>query len=264
MNHSDDKIKIEKRKRHIDNGGKIVKMIVSICSLVISTLSIFCTVGVSIAAFFVGEKLINEINQEQTQVVIEPREGDIIVQLDEDDDYKLLQLIQYSDIKFPDKVQEIQIKSNNNSDPNIADENRVEINNINGEDWSSRDSFKYMISNFSINPNKVINLVGTVNKMTVYCDFYKEKNIATKIQLSEEDCFKFEIIKDVEDKGSNEIKISNIEHESEKEYVTKEINDGIEWVKIRVVIVYKIPIEGKDYLIKDEIISDWIPTDADF
>ena len=189
MNNDEDKIKMEKKDRSIDNGSKIVKMIVSICSLGTSLLSIFCTVGVSIAAFFVGEELINEINQEQTQVVIEPREGDIIVQLD--DDYKLLQLIQYSDIKFPDKVQEIQIKSNNNSDSNEVD-NRVEINNINNDDWDSRDSFKYMISNFSINPNKAINLIDTVKKLTVYCDFYEEKNIATKIQLSEDDCFKFE------------------------------------------------------------------------
>ncbi len=250
MNNNDDKIKIENRNRRIDNGGKIVKMFVSIV-----------TVGVSIAALFIGGNLIKEINQKNTQVVIEPREGDIIVQIG--NDFKLLQLIKYSDITFPDKVQEIQIKAKNDSNPNNSCENRVEINNINGEDWSSRDSFKYMISNFSINPNKVINLVGTVNKMTVYCDFYKEKNIATKIQLSEEDCFKFEIM-DVEDKGSNEIKISNIEQESEKEYVTKEINDGIEWVKIRVVIVYKIKIDGKEKMITDEIISDWIPTDADF
>ncbi len=47
---------------------------------------------------------------------------------------------------------------------------------------------------------------------------------------------------------------------SEKEYVTKEINDGIEWVKIRVKIIYQI--EDKEVI--DTLTSDWLKTDADF
>lgn len=48
-----------------------------------------------------------------------------------------------------------------------------------------------------------------------------------------------------------------------KEYVTKEANDGIEWVKIRVEIVCAITNDEKVTRITDTIISDWIPTDAD-
>ena len=139
-------------------------------------------------------------------------------------------------------------------------ENKVDIDNDELSDWTSRDSFKYMISNFSINPNKVINLLGTIESLTVYCDFYKEKNISTFISLSENDSYLFKIIDD----NIKDIEVSNINKESEKEYVTNETNNGIEWVKIRVEIVYAIEVDGEMTRISDIIISDWIPTDADF
>ena len=46
---------------------------------------------------------------------------------------------------------------------------------------------------------------------------------------------------------------------SDFSYVTKETNDGIEWVKIRVEIVYLIG----DREITDTLTSEWIETDAD-
>jgi len=230
------------------------------------------SVLISIAALVIGGQVINNVNQLsqsqqqlqqqiqsqkqeqlQTQVVIEPRDGDIIVHVD--DDYKLLQLIQIDDVIFPDKVQEIQIKPENSI---MTD--RVDILNVKQEDWISRDSFKYMISNFSINPNKVINLLGTIESLTVYCDFYEEKNISTLISMNMEDSYYFKIIDEKEDEN---IRVSNINEESKKEYVTKEANDGIEWVKIRVEIVYAITNDEKVTRITDTIISDWIPTDAD-
>ena len=122
--------------------------------------------------------------QLQTQVVIEPRDGDIIVHIG--DDYKLLQLIQYEDIVFPSKIQEIKVDNEKS-----VIENRVDIANEEQEDWLSKDSFKYMISNFSINPNKVINLLGTIESLSVYCDFYHEKNISTFIALNENEAYLF-------------------------------------------------------------------------
>ena len=223
-----------KRKIWID----WIQISISILTIVISFIALFKTIP---------EAITN--SNEQTQVVIEPREGDIIVK--EGDDYKLLQLINIADITFPTKVQEVQYKHVES----VAG-CRVDISNLTNEDWSKRDSFKYVINTFSINPNKVINLLDNIERISVYCDLYAEKNISTMIQLSEDNAFKFDMRTSISDK-SFEVTKSNIV--SSKEYVTNELNDGIEWVKIRVEIVYRIG----DRSILDTITSDWIETDAD-
>ena len=215
-----------------------IQIVISILTMVISFVALFVTIP----------NVISNSN-EQTQVVIEPRDGDIIVK--DGDDYKLLQLINQADIAFPTKVQEIQYKYTE-SNPSC----RVNILNTSNEDWSKRDSFKYVINTFSINPNKVINLLDNIERISVYCDLYAEQNISTMIQLSDENAFKFDMRTSISDK-SFEVTKSNIM--SSKEYVTNELNDGIEWVKIRVEIVYQIG----ERLISDTITSDWIETDAD-
>ena len=58
---------------------------------------------------------------------------------------------------------------------------------------------------------------------------------------------------------SEKFEITKQNVSSEKEYVTKEVNDGIEWVKIRVEISYII---GEQEIL-DTLTSDWIETDAD-
>lgn len=256
----------------IDKSPKEKRIILDSANKVVQMFATVCTVIVSFIGLCIGEQAINYINQIsqrqqqiqqqiqnqtqqqlQTQVVIEPRDGDIIVHVG--DDYKLLQLINFDDIMFPSKIQEIQIKK---EESNMN--NRVDILNDKQEDWSSRDSFKYMISNFSINPNKVINLIGTIESLTVFCDFYEDKNISKLILLNDENAYFFKIIDGFND---TDISISNINEISKKEYVTKEVNDGIEWVKIRVEIVYALEIDGKIIRVIDTIISDWIETDAD-
>lgn len=207
------------------------------------------TMAISFVALFVTIPNVISNSNEQTQVVIEPRDGDIIVK--DGDDYKLLQLINQADIAFPTKIQEIQYK-HTESNPSC----RVNILNTSNEDWSKRDSFKYVINTFSINPNKAINLLDNIERISVYCDLYAEQNISTMIQLSDENAFKFDMRTSISDK-SFEVTKSNIM--SSKEYVTNELNDGIEWVKIRVEIVYQIG----ERLISDTITSDWIETDAD-
>lgn len=212
----------------------------------IQVLCTFLTVVVSFVALFVT--IPNAINNknEQTQVVIQPREGDIIVK--DGDDYKLLQLINLSDISFPTKIQEKQFSKTEST------KTRVNIPQ-NKEDWSNRDSFMYVINSFSINPNKVINLLDNIKSIMVYCDFYSEKNITTFIDLKEK-AFFFTMRSSIEDLDF-EVTKSNVV--SEYEYVTNEPNDGIEWVKIRVEIVYQI---GSREII-DTLTSDWIATDAD-
>lgn len=216
----------------------------------------FCEITTAIAAFgtmvaaFVGifhtiPSLINNSNK-QTQVVIEPREGDIIVQ--DEENYKLLQLIQKEDIIFPSQIQEVQFTHSNSK------KERVDINNPKKDDWTKRDSFVYVIPSFSINSNKIINLIQNLQSIKVFVDFYESKNISTYIELGL-NAFMFEIAFDKE-----EINSTVINKESQYEYVTNEgFNDGIEWTKIRVEISYFI--NGKT--INDSISTDWIETTAD-
>lgn len=216
-------------------------IIASLCAIVAAIAGFCCATSIS-------QSIQNSNTQKQTQVVIEPREGDIIVK--DGDDYKLLQLISESDVAFPSKIQEVQYKAVNSK------KERVDINRTNEDDWTKRDSFVYIINSFSINANKVINLLENIESIKVYCDFYTEKNISTFIELGDK-AFTFDMRGNI-DETNFEVTKANIE--SQYEYVTNEgVNDGIEWVKIRVEIIYII---GERH-IKDTITSDWIATDAD-
>ena len=101
------------------------KVAMSIITSVISALCSIATVVVAfIGVFNTIPNIIQSSNeQKQTQVVIEPRDGDIIVK--DGDDYKLLQLISISDVSFPTKVQEVQYQSSESDT-----EKRVNIGNI--------------------------------------------------------------------------------------------------------------------------------------
>ncbi len=220
--------------------------------ILLSWLQFLCTIATVIFAGFTVFKTVSKVinnSNKQTQVVIEPREGDIIVK--DGDSYKLLQLITIDDITFPSKVQEIQLNSNE------SHSTRVDINKPNDEDWSDRDSFQYVINNFSINPNKVINLLNNIADITIYCDFYTEQNISTLVEFNnDDDAFKF----DMQDVNNPEVfELSKTNVKSKNEYVTKEVNDGFEWVKIRVEIIYNID----NRQLSDTLTSEWIATDSD-
>ena len=214
------------------------------------------SIGVSIVTSFAScviavvcvSKIVNQQAQKQTQVVIDPRDGDIIVK--DGDDYKLLQLVEKDDIVLPTKIQEIQLKAKD-SDAS----KRVDVNNQNGEDWSNRDSFKYVINNVHINTNKLFNLIGTIQNIDIYCDFYLEKNI-TSLWSSGDRVFK----KNLFTSKSNEVISEHNNIESDYEYVTKEINDGFEWCKIRIELKYKL----EETIVTDTISTDWIATTQDF
>ena len=236
-------IKIVDNENHpkLNMVERIVKLTCSLLTAIVAVFGVFVTIP----------NVINNSNQQkQTQVVIEPREGDIIVK--DGDDYKLLQLINNEDVFFPTKVQEVQYKAVNSE---IS--KRVDINNNTGENWNDRDSFVYIVNNFSINANKVINLLENIESIKVYCDFYTEKNISSFVNLGEKS-FAFDMRSSLDEKDF-EVTKTNIK--SKYEYVTKEgLNDGIEWVKIRVEIVYSI----SEKQIKDTITSDWIETSQDY
>lgn len=232
-----------------NSGDKVwCKMVTAIVGWVCSiTMAVAAVAGVFIT---IPDVIQNSNTQKQTQVVIEPREGDIIVK--DGDDYKLLQLIGESDIAFPSKIQEVKYS------PENSQAERVDINNINGDDWSKRDSFGYVINSFSINANKVINLLENIESIKVYCDFYTEKNISTYVDDLNGKEFAFDMRSGI---GEMDFEVTKANVKSDYEYVTNEgLNDGIEWVKIRVEIVYIIG----ERQIKDTITSDWIETAADY
>ena len=138
-------------------------------------------------------------------------------------------------------------------DLNSIKENRVDLNNFKKEDWANRDSFQYILDKFVIDPNKVINLLDNLDSIFLFCDFYESKNIASKYTVDKP--FSFNLI---EDKNNFSVSLQNIA--SKYEYVTKEANDGVEWVKIRVDISYFI----NEQKITDSLSSDWIETSPDF
>ena len=233
-----------------DNKNRKIELITKthITEWVSVIVSFLAVVGSIITAILCVNKVINNQTQQQTQVVIEPRDGDIIV--NDNGNYKLLQLINADDITLPTKIQEIQLKAKESESAK-----RVDVNNKNGEDWSGRDSFKYVINSIHINTNKLFNLVGTIKKIDFFCDFYTEKNITALWDCGDK-CFTKNLYNDESKEVISEY--NNIV--SEYEYVTKEINDGFEWCKIRLELEYMIDKRK----ICDTVSTDWMATTQDF
>ena len=111
-----------------------------------------------------------------------------------------------------------------------------------------------MLDFYSINSNKLINLLDNLVSIVVHCDFYATKNISSLIDLGE-DNFHFSLLDD----NTTEIQVTLDNVISKKSYVTNEINNGFEWAKIKTEIKYKINNEN----IKEVFVSDWLATDAD-
>ena len=85
-----------------------------------------------------------------------------------------------------------------------------------------------------------------------------EKNISTYVDDLNGKEFAFDMRSGI---GEMDFEVTKANVKSDYEYVTNEgLNDGIEWVKIRVEIVYIIG----ERQIKDTITSDWIETAADY
>ena len=76
--------------------------------------------------------------------------------------------------------------------------------------------------------------------------------------MSQNEDFGFPVYSgDGKSKNTIEVNFENVV--SEKSYVTKELNNGFEWAKIRTEIKYKI----SDISVKETFVSDWLATDAD-
>ena len=95
--------------------------------------SVFVPIVVALLSIFAVDK----IYQNQEVITLEPRDGDVIIK--DGNRYKLIQLIQESDISMSQEIQE----SRFNWDEDDSNK-RIDILKDNAnEDWSQKDSFGY-------------------------------------------------------------------------------------------------------------------------
>ncbi|PKL01239.1 MAG: hypothetical protein CVV56_01180 [Tenericutes bacterium HGW-Tenericutes-1] len=222
----------------------------ALTSLILNGMSILVTISLGVLSFFLVKSVnttINENNNNQEIVTLQPRDGDVIIQ--EGDSYKLLQLIKIEDIEFTPLLQETRYDKNYNID------NRVDLFNDNNQDWDDRVSFGYTIEKISINADKIMNLHNNISSITAYIDFYESSDITTRLELTEENAFKIVIF----EKDTNIISNTVINSKSRKTYVTnaQEIipNNGVNYAKIRIEIRYQI----NDMIFSSSILSnDWL------
>ena len=109
-------------------------------------------------------------------------------------------------------------------------DNRVELfrQEDDDSDWSERDGFRYTLENISINPDKVMNLIGNIVSIKLYFDVYEDNDITTRLDQNDSDSFVF-VIYDETDEGTINTSFTNIN--SDNYYVTKSTNNGINYMK---------------------------------
>jgi hypothetical protein len=165
----------------------------------------------------------NLISQEQNVDVIQARDSDILIRTS-DDKWLIIPMINSSDITHSANIVEEQY--------NVGEItlDRFDLFNDNNEDWSQRDSFTYTLPFLSINPSKMLSLSQFID--SIYLEFVFYKNDQTTY------------IKDTLLLYNNEIENDYLNFFEnimiEKQYVTNEYNDGIEDIKINIIINYEI------------------------
>lgn len=99
-------------------------------------------------------------------------------------------------------------------------------------DWSNRDSFTYTILYISINQNKMVSLYQFINKIDVEFKFYKNDQI-------QYETYKYELFNKI---SKDEYQYLNVFNDvsPKVQFVTNEINDGIEDIKINIIIEFEI------------------------
>lgn len=167
----------------------------------------------------------NILNQEQTVDVIQARDNDVLIKTP-DDKWIVVPMIEKDDIIFPNEILEKQY--------NVGEclDKRIDLFNIDNDDWSNRDSFTYTIPYISINQNKMVSLYQFINKIDVEFKFYKNDQI-------EYETYKYELFNKI---NKDEYQYLNVFNDvsPKVQFVTKETNDGIEDIKINIIIEFEI------------------------
>ena len=166
----------------------------------------------------------NILNQEQTVDVIQARDNDVLIKTP-DDKWIVVPMIK-NDIIFPNEILEKQY--------NVGEclDKRIDLFNTDNDDSSSRDSLTYTIPYISINQNKMVSLYQFINKIDVEFKFYKNDQI-------EYETYKYELFNKI---NKDEYQYLNVFNDvsPKVQFVTKETNDGIEDIKINIIIEFEI------------------------
>lgn len=167
----------------------------------------------------------NILNQEQTVDVIQARDNDVLIKTP-DDKWIVVPMIEKDDIIFPNEILEKQYNVGECSF------DRVDLFNESKEDWMKRDSFTYTIPYISINQNKMVSLYQFINKIEVEFKFYKNDQIQYEI-------YKYEVYNKM---NKDKYEYLNVFNDvcPDVQFVTKEVDDGIEDIKINIIIEFEI------------------------
>lgn len=174
-------------------------------------------------SFATIEEVKQMIIQEQTVDVIQARENDVLIKTP-DDKWIVVPMIEKDDIVFPNEIIERQYNAGE------CEYDRKDLFNKANEDWSKRDSFTYTISYISINQNKMVSLHQFINSIVIEFNFYNKERIehethAYELYNKELDYDYLNVFYGV---------TPNVQ------FVTNEINDGIEDIKINIIIEFEI------------------------
>ncbi|QWB95625.1 hypothetical protein KHQ89_06645 [Mycoplasmatota bacterium] len=167
----------------------------------------------------------NIINQQQTVDVIQARDNDVLIRTP-DEKWIVVPMIEKEDIEFSSEIIEKKYAYDE------LDWNRIDLFNVDDEDWSERDAFTYTLPYLSINQNKMVSLQQFINKITIEFKYYHSNQIDYYSDF-------YELYT-----AGNEYKYLNVFENinTENSYVTNEFTgfNGIEDIKISLIIEFNI------------------------
>jgi hypothetical protein len=167
----------------------------------------------------------NILSQEQTVDVIQARDNDVLIRTP-DEKWIVVPMIEKEDIEFSSEIIEKKYAYDE------LDWNRIDLFNVDDEDWSERDAFTYTLPYLSINQNKMVSLQQFINKITIEFKYYHSNQIDYYSDF-------YELYT-----AGNEYKYLNVFENinTENSYVTNEFVgfNGIEDIKISLIIEFNI------------------------
>lgn len=204
-----------------------IPSLISLASLILSVMTRFTVNDVrdsnEQAYKNIENRIETVINNQQSVDVIEAREKDVLIKTS-DGKWIVVPMIEKEDIEFSSQITEKKYKAN---EINLQ---RIDVGNDKGDDWNSRESFTYTIPFLSINQNKMVSLKTYIESIDVIFKIYNSKKELFGDYTTE-----------IYDKN-NEYRYLNVFEQITPQYqfVTKEVDDGIEDIKITVNISFKV------------------------
>lgn len=160
------------------------------------------------------------IDQQQSVDVIQARDNDVLI-MTPDGKWLVIPMIEKNDIEFSSEIIEKQYNSGE-----LSDIERIDLFKDEEDSWENRDSFTYTLPILTINQNKMLSLFQFINKIDVVFNLYN----TDQIEL-------FSYVENVYTVGDETDYLNVFQNITPGvQFVTKQINDGIEDIKISIVI----------------------------